>query len=116
MSSCQKVGNNKIAKIIINENKTYIQLTGKRKALTHDFISIFQNNLINDTLLLPMHSEKDSIIYGKDINVEEGYYKYTGYVIIKPYSLFVNLFLINTDLNKQVPELYNGKYILKRSD
>jgi hypothetical protein len=114
LASCAHPKNNKAAFILYKNNQPFIRLTGKRVPLTHDLFGIFSNKLIDDTLLIQIPFLKEGIIAGKDIPVEEGYYKYQGHINIKKDSLIVNLQMLNTD-DEKIEELsYNGVYNLIR--
>ena len=110
--SCSGPKNYKEASVFVRNNQTYIRLKGRRVGMVHDPISILKNKLYADSLLIPIPRLENGIIDGKNIPVEEGYYKYQGYIsIVKP-KLIVNLQIIDTDDNKIKPETYNGEYTI----
>ena len=109
-----KIYNNKNATVIHENNQNFLRLTGKRKAMVHDPISIFTSNLIDDTLMLQIPKLEDGIIDASNIPVEEGYFKYQGTISIVKNVLKVDLQIINTHDKILVPELYNGTYNLIR--
>jgi hypothetical protein len=113
--SCErKIYNNKNAIVIHENNHTFLKLTGKRKPMVHDPISIFKSNLIDDTLMLQIPTLEDGVVDGSNITVEEGYYKYQGTISIDKNVLKVDLQIINTDNKILKPESYNGTYNLIR--
>lgn len=110
--SCSGPHNNTEATVLLRNNQTYIILKGKRHGMVHDPVAILKNKLYDDSLVIQIPQLKNGIVEGKDIPVEEGYYKYSGYISIEKPKLTVNLQIINTDDNKIQPETYNGEYTI----
>lgn len=112
--SCSGSKNNDTAFLVPKNNQIFLQLTGKRLPLVHDPISAFTSKAINDTLLINIPYLKEGIINGRDIPVEEGYYKYQGYINFSKETVSVKLQIIDSDSKKNVEEPYNGMYKLIR--
>ena len=112
--SSSNAQNDKDAYVIEVDGKTFIKLTGRRKLMTHDPISLMKGGKYKDSILLEVPAVKEGTIEGKSIPVKKGHYHYLGRLTIKGYELEVNLLVNNTDDKKQEPLIWNGKYKLYR--
>lgn len=79
--------------------------------MVHDLGSIFSNNTYEDSVILQVPSLQDGVVMGREIPVEEGYYKYLGEIVIQKEKLQVNLSFDNTDEKKAEPISWNGNYV-----
>jgi hypothetical protein len=114
--SCSNAQNDKDASVVVQDGHTFIKLSGKRKLMAHNPISLAKGETYKDSILIEVPAVKDGIIEGKDIPVKKGYYHYLGSLTIKGKQLTVNLLIDDTDDKKQQPLSWNGEYNLKLSD
>lgn len=90
-----------------------LKVKGKRVLMVHDFISIFTNNLYEDSCLIPIIKYcNNCIINGKDIPTEEGHYKFLGQIKIENNMADIQLQYDNTDDKFLEPFGWNGRYVL----
>ena len=109
--SCNESKNDKNAYIINRGGEYVIKLTGHRLPLVHDIITYIFSTTVEDSLLINLPKNfKSGIIEGENIEVPEGNYKYKGYIEVKEKKIVVDLIIINTDYNKDIPESFNGEY------
>ena len=106
--------NDKEAVVVEKEGKTYLRLTGKRKLMAHDPISLLKGEKYKDTVLIEVPSVKDGSIEGANIPVRKGHFNFLGQITIDGNKLIVELMINDTDDNKLRPYSWNGKYILIR--
>jgi hypothetical protein len=109
--SCTGVHDDPIAQRVERGQQKYIMLTGKRKLNTHDPASIGQT--YQDTFLIQVPSFSNGTIHGRDIQVKQGYYMYSGALTISEDRLEVDLTYSNTDDHITEPLSWNGTYRLK---
>ena len=111
-AGCTNSNNYNTAYEILDNGQVYIKLKGKRQSMVHDPGSI--GNTYEDSILIPVPSSANGIIYGKDIPVKKGFYKYLGNISIQGDQLKVDLLVDNTDNKKKDGSIWNGKYILRK--
>jgi uncharacterized membrane protein len=63
--SCSNVHNDKNAYVIKEDGHTYLILTGNRKYIVHDLISVFQDKTYRDSILIEIPLLKVGTIEGK---------------------------------------------------
>jgi hypothetical protein len=80
--------------------------------MAHDPTSIGKS--YTDTFFLALPYYHDGNIKGEDIPVRDGYYKYTGSVLVSGSKLTISLSAINTDDKTIDPLSWNGTYKLER--
>jgi hypothetical protein len=110
--SCSNAQNDKDAYIVEQDGRTYIKLSGKRKLMAHDPISVAKGETYKDSILIEVPALMDGAIEGKDIPVSKGNYRYLGNMTIEGNRLKVNLLIDDTDDKKQRPLTWNGEYNL----
>jgi hypothetical protein len=113
--SCSNGQNDKDAYVIEQDGHTFIKLSGRRKLMAHDPISLAKGKTYRDSILIQVPTLKNGIIEGKDIPVKKGYYNYLGNLTINGNQLNVNLIIDDTDDKEQRPFSWNGSYKLNVS-
>lgn len=91
-----------------------LRLTGERRYMSHDPISVFSRETYTDTLILKLPRNKGAI-RGSEITKEDGY-PLLGSIEIIEGSVTVKLYYDNYDDHIKDPLTYNGKYKLKNKN
>ncbi|CAN5249676.1 hypothetical protein BH11BAC5_BH11BAC5_08560 [soil metagenome] len=104
--------NYKNAEVEKDNGRLIVKLRGRRKLMVHDPVSLFLNKTYEDSFSFSISQLTDCTIEGKDIPVEEGYYRYKGQITITKNKLHVNLLIDNTDDKMLAPDSWNGDYNL----
>ena len=113
MIACNFPTNYKDAYLLKSNDTLLLKVKGKRVLMVHDFISIFTNNLYEDSCLIPLMKYcNNCTIYGKDIPTEEGHYKFLGQIKIDDNIADVQLQYNNTDDKCLESFGWNGRYVL----
>jgi hypothetical protein len=111
--SCSFPTNYKDAYLVKVNDTVLLKVKGERRLMVHDFISMFTDNLYEDSCLIPiMRNCNDCVIYGKDIPIEEGHYKFLGQIKIENKTADVQLQYNNTDDKCLESFGWNGRYVL----
>ncbi len=114
-TSCNSPTNYKNACLESVDDKTILKIKGKRRYMVHDFISIFSNDMYEDSCLIQIPKFcNNCTILGKDIPTEEGHYKFIGQIKIEGNIADVELQVDNTDDKVVYPYDWNGKYSLEK--
>lgn len=113
--SCNNPTNYKNAYLETLNDKTVLKIKGKRRYMVHDFISIFRNDMYEDSCLIQIPKLcNNCTISGKDIPTKEGFYKFSGQIKIEGNIANVELQVDNTDDKAVYPYDWNGKYSLEK--
>jgi hypothetical protein len=104
--------NYKNAEVEKDNGRLIVKLRGRRKLMVHDPVSLFLNKTYEDSFSFSISQLTDCTIEGKDIPVEEGYYRYKGQITIAKNRLHVDLLIDNTDEKFLDTNSWNGDYDL----
>ena len=104
--------NSQHAEVEKDNGRLVVKLRGRRKLMVHDPVSLLLNKTYEDSFSFFIPQLTDCIIEGKDIPVEDGYYKYKGRITITKNKLHEDLLIDDTDEKVLRRDSWNGDYNL----
>jgi hypothetical protein len=115
LAGCAKSSNDSIATYVQVGDRFHIKLTGQRKNMAHDPISVLVagTSPITEVLSVPRINGR---VAGAEIPVKEGYFAYLGEISFDGPRMTIALSYNDTDVKQQRTSGWNGTYELRKSN
>jgi hypothetical protein len=113
LAGCNRSENYEQASWVENDGRYTVTLSGKRKRMAHDPVSIVLGSTYEETFVLDL-PRLSGTITGMEIPVRPGGYGYLGQVEITGNRMQVTLYYNKTGVGTGEPLSWNGRYVLVR--